>query len=425
MSRISASHIAGLDLVDKLFFNQILVRCLFTEEIGWLKDLDADLNRELTHKGITGVQRQVVRHGVLSRMEAGLSEPLSLLYEVFPDKLPALRPENVTVDQYEQIQRHTLDYFQTMVLVVLEKCHQCDMQMVIEITDALLGKYKKAPATLRYRLVERMFSYEFENAPIDCFTWLAKMGVLKSDKHPGKVLEDKYIPEFLQRLSLLCELEMVCDFTRRPIGLNVCVGSAMVDKSSKDFSQKTIKLLHAQDNKVQDVKYLNNLNRGFPILDLNDLEDPISIQRYFSAVNSYAIRFRVFQGSLASWIGMLCGGYVEILDRQQDQKKPISIFYAGFEGKSLNKTMPKEKPLTLKISKEMSLRGFEITPRTIYEHHRDFKETILKIVTEYYNMKLVENVAIPPYVNDITYGGSIPHFVQLKPKLRRHPHPQV
>ena len=86
MGRISASQAAGLDLIDKLFFNQILVLRLFTEELVWLKDLDADLDRELTNKGITGIQRQVVRHGVLCMMEVELSESLLLLREDFPDE---------------------------------------------------------------------------------------------------------------------------------------------------------------------------------------------------------------------------------------------------------------------------------------------------------------------------------------------------
>lgn len=410
MGRISASHAAGLDLIDKLFFNQILVLCLFTEELVWLKDLDADLDRELTHKGITGVQRQVVKHGVLCMMEAELSESLFLLSEVFPNKLPAL-PDNMTMQQSEELERFDQNFFQATVLAMLSKVHQCDEQVVIKIANALLGKHEKAPATVRYRLVERMFAFEFMFAPIDCFTWLAKMGVLDSNKHPGVALEARYSPEFLQRLALLCELDMQRDYTRRAGRTDGRVSSGLAGRI-KYLSEETIKLLHAKESKDMLVNSLPNLKNSLPIVSLAELENPASIQRFFSQLSKYAMRFRVFKGSLASWIGMLCGGYVEVLHRH-DQKR--LIFAEDFNKGSL----------TQNISDGMSARGFGITTRTIYERHRDFKETVLEIVTTYYHMQFSMSVAIPPCMDDLTYHGLIPQFDQLKPKPRRHPRSQV
>jgi hypothetical protein len=356
---------------------------------------------------VTGVQRQVIKHGVLCMLEAELSESLLLLRETFPN-LPAL-PDGMTMDFHERHERHTAHFFQASVLAMLEKGHQCDTSMVSDITNTLLDKYGKAPATVRYRLVERMFTWEFQFAPIDCFTWLAKMGVLKSNKHPGQALEARYSLEFLQRLALLCEFEMLCGYIRRVTDFDVCVGDEMVAAFKEDLSEETKKLLLAQDYKVREVKHLNNLKHSFPIVSLIELENSESIQHFFSNLNTYATRFRVFQGELSSWIGMLCGGFVEVMNRNGDQNKPI--YSAEFN----------EGSVTECISKGLSKRGFEITARVIYERHRDFKETILKIVTAYYNMKLVENVAIPPELNDLTYHGIIPHWGQLKPKPRRNP----
>lgn len=412
MGRISASHTAGLDLIDKLFFNQILVQCLFTEELLWLKDLDTDLDRELTHKGVTGVQRQVVRHGVLCMLEAELSESLLRLREVFPDKLPAL-PENIKIHQYEQLQRYNLDYFQGTVLAVLSKSHQCDQLVVIEITNSLLGKYKKAPATVRYQLVERMFSYEFINAPIDCFTWLAKMGVLDSSKYPGYRLDARHSPEFLERLTLLCELDVQRDYNQRVTCQDGDI-SWNLTSGIKNLSKKTRRLLFSQVLKAIEVNEMTNLKHSFPIVSLTELEKPDSIQHFFSSMATYATRVRVFQGSLAGWIGMLCGGSVEVLSQRPDQKK--HIYSADAECN--------EGSVTDYISKGMSYRGFPINARTIYERHRDFKETILKMVTTYYHMMLSANVAIPPYMNDLVYHGMILQVGQLKPKPRRNPRPQ-
>lgn len=412
MARITASHAAGLDLIDKLFFNQILVQCLFTEELGWLKDLDADLDRELTHKGVTGDQRQVVRHGVLCMMEAELSESLLLLSEAFPDKLPAL-PDNITMHQFKQVERHNLCFFQAVLLAMLNAAHECDKLVVIEITNALLGKYKNAPPAVRYRLVERMFSYEFMSAPIDCFTWLAKMGVLSSTKHPSVALEARYEPKFIQRLALLCEIDMQRDYIQREISRDDYASLKLI-KEIKNIPEKTRKLLLAQAFKLIETNALSNLKHSVPSFGLAELENSASIQRFFNKLNTYSTRFRVFQGSLASWTGMLCGGYVEVLDRRQDQKNPIYCAEAN-----------KKKSLTQVTSENMSACGFEINARTIYERHRDFKETILKIVTMYYDVTLLVNVAIPPYMNDLAYYGLTPQFGQFKPKPRRRPYAQV
>ncbi|CAN5160751.1 hypothetical protein BH10PSE16_BH10PSE16_39620 [soil metagenome] len=406
MGRISASHVAGLDLIDKLFFNQILVLRLFTEELCWLKDLHADLDRELTHKGITGVQRQVVRHGVLCMMEVELSESLLLLSETMPGKFPAL-PENITKQQFEKVQKISLDFFQGTLLAMLSKSHQCDTLVVIEITNALLGKYDKAPATVRYRLVERMFAFEFMFAPIDCFTWLAKMGVLDSDKYPRDTLVARYSPEFLQRLALLCELDMQRDFTRRIQNPKDRVISRLEGSDTEKITDEIKEIILNHEDKERRVYLLKNLH--FPVVNLVELESPARIEQFFRNQNTYSTRLRAFQGKpLSGWIGMLCGGYVEVLDGLQDQKKLIY-------GADLN-----EGSLTEKISNDMEWRGFEINPRTIYGRHRDFKETVLKFVTGYYKVMLIGNAAIPPNLKDLTYDGLAPHFAQLKPKPRRH-----
>lgn len=60
MARLTPSHVAGLDLIDKLFFNQILVSCRFSEELHWLSELDRDLESEMTGRGLTGLHRQLV-----------------------------------------------------------------------------------------------------------------------------------------------------------------------------------------------------------------------------------------------------------------------------------------------------------------------------------------------------------------------------
>ena len=409
MGRISASHTAGLDLLDQLFFNQILVHCLFTQERRWLNNLAEDLDRELTDKGMAGVQRQVVKHGVLCLMEAELSDSLFLLKETYPENVPPL-PEDITMEQLEESERYKLNFFEGYVLAILSKAHACDKDVTIDITYNLLEKYAQAPATVRYRLMERMFAFEFIAAPIDCFAWLSRMGVLKSVKHPGAALASCHSPEFLPRLALLCEFNVLRDHIRRQVELGTQAADVSVENIRKivEISDKTIRLLSENKKKETDVNNMASTRNSVAIIDLAEIENPAKVNLFFARLHAYTVRFRVFQGSLASWVGMLCGGTVEILQQSQDKKTPI--FTGEFnEGTS-----------TQEVYEQMSKRGFEITPRAIYDRHRDFKETALRAVTIYYKMKLFENGALPPDVKDLTYEAVSWQFEYLTPTARRN-----
>lgn len=405
MGRTSASKTAGLDLVDKLFFNQILVHCFFTEELCWLFDLKKDLKHELEKRGISGLAQQIASHGVLCMMEVELSESLLLLNEVYPNRLPPL-PQDISLEQFESVETYHKHFFQAMILVVLSKAHQTNSDLVFDVTNALLPKYKDAPATVRYRLVERMFSFEFVVAPFDCFVWLSMMGVLNSEKHAGQTLTAKCDTNFLPRLALLCEYDMLRDYCqrngRKPVPTNI----EAIGKIRK-LSPQTVQLLIDQVKKVMEVHHMPDLKHSFPTAQLNKLQDPASVRDFFRRLNSYAVRFRAFQGSLASWVGMLGGGCVEVLNRIGEEKTPI--FVAESNGNTL----------TERIRKGLSTRGIEITARAIYDRHRDFKESTLRIVEHYYNMQLAANIALPPEMGDLIYDSMAPHFELCKPSSRR------
>lgn len=409
MGRISASHTAGLDLLDQLFFNQILVHCLFTQERRWLKNLAEDLDRALTEKGMTGVQRQVVKHGVLCLMEAELSDSLYLLKETYPDKVPAL-PDDITMEQLEESERYKLNFFEAYVLAVLHKAHACDKDVTFDITNNLLEKYAQAPSTVRYRLMERMFAFEFGAAPIDCFAWLSRMGVLKSVKHPGAALTSCHAPEFLPRLALLCEFNVLRDHLRRQVTLSTQTADVSVENIREivDISDKTIGLLSENKRRETDVNNMASMKNSFAVIDLAEIENPAKVQTFFAQLHAYTVRFRVFQGSLASWVGMLCGATVEVLQQSQDKKTPI------FTGEFNQGTLTEE------VYAHMSKRGVEMTPRAIYDRHRDFKETALRAVAIYYKMKLADNVALPPDIKDLTYEAVSWQFERLAPSPRRN-----
>ena len=407
MARISSSHVAGLDLIDKLFFNQILVHCLSTDELLWLKGLDTDLDHELTHSDVTDAQRQVVRHGVLCILEAELSDPLRTPNEIFSVKRPEL-PENIPIKQYEELERYLLDFYIANVIALISVSHKCEQKIIFDIAESLIKKYKKKPisAIVRCYLVEKMFSYEFVNAPIDCFTWLSKMGVLDSKKYRGDRLNSMYRPEFLERLTLLCELDLYREDTSSTFNENEYIEIYSLreiynlPKKTKNF------ILSKISNSFNAIK--GNTKNSIPFLAFEKLENQNSVKDFFSIMesNKNRVRVRSFQGSLGGYIGILCGGYVELLIRDSNKKE--SIYSAESN----------EGSLTDFISKWINSRGFCINARTIYERHREFKETILRITDTYRDMT---KVAIPPYVEDYLYNEIICQGIKLKPKLRRNP----
>lgn len=403
MARLTPSHIAGLDLIDKLFFNQILVFCCFSEELRWLIELDKDLECELTERGLAGPHRQVVKHSVTSLLEADLSESMLQLKEVYPDVCPDF-PSNLDRGICNKVEEHDRFFFKAAFLAVLSKAHQCDSNASVQISGKLVEKYRNAPATFRYRLSDRLFAWNFMAAPVDCFTWLSKMGVLKSSKHPGKFLTERYGPEFLHRLVLLCELDELRSFMRRSSGTKGSNGVVMFDEMSRsgNLTPEAISSLMNKAFKELQVTSMPHLKNSFPCMHLGRLQDSATVQRFFANLNNYSLRVRTFQGGLSSWTGMLCGGIVEVLAGISEEN--TAIYAAQFN----------DGTLTDRISKAMSLRGFLITDRAIYERHRDFKETILKAVETYYRMKLGENVAFPPHSPDVTYDALMIGLARLK-----------
>lgn len=369
MARLTPSHVAGLDLIDKLLFNQILVSCRFSEELHLLNELDRDLESELTGRGLAGLNRQLVKHCVTCLLEADLSDSMLALKEVYPDALPDL-PPGLDLGTYRKIEEYQRNFFKAVVLSVLNKTHQCDSMASIQIAGKLVEKYRKAPATFRYRLTDRLFAWNFIAAPVDCFTWLSKMGILKSAKHPGAALTARYDPEFLQRLALLCELDELRSLVRRSAGAKGSTWAVMLDEVSRrgDLTSEAITPLESKAIKDLLTTSMPHLRSSFPCIQMGRLEHPATVRKFFNDLNNYSVRVRVFQGGLSSWTGMLCAGIVELLDVIYEEKK--AIYVADFN----------DGTLTDRISKGMSSRGFEITARVIYERHRDFKETILKAV---------------------------------------------
>lgn len=405
MGRIPASQVAGLDLVDKLFFNQILVARVFDQEVLWLKNLDTDIERALTRQELTGSARQAIKHCVLCLMEGHLSGSVLGLREAYPGRLPPM-PAGVSDEQFVDNERFKTQYFLAFVVAMLDKYHGCDITPAWAIVDGLLPDYADSPATFRYRLAERMFSLNFIMAPIDCLTWLARMGVLNSAKHPGVALERSYSDDFLHRLALLCDLDVIRDHVRRATGSKDEIRIEDIHKVRTPSAQ-TMKLLLEKHGKAMEARNMPHLKNSFPVIRFAELEQAASVQRYFSGLGQYATRIRTFQGTLASWTGMLCGGYIDILHWSGDGRAPI---YTG----EFN-----DGSLTDRLSRTMSRRGFALTPRSIYERHRDFKDTVLKAVTQYHQSKLMENVALPPDAIDIAYEALAPHFELLAPGPRR------
>lgn len=405
MGRISSSSVAGLDLIDNLFFNQILVHCFFTEELCWLVDLRNEIESELTQKGLEGLQRQMVKHCLLCLLEVELSESLLLFGDAFPDRVPPL-PASPPLEKYEAIDEYNRQFFQAIVLAVLKKFHGCDTDSAMEIRRKLVDKYRMAPATVRYRLVDRMFALEFMAAPIDCFVWLFKMNLLKSTKHQPERLVARYSLDFVQRLALLCEFDMLRGYSRRSRTSDFKIS---IDDIStiRELSEETLDLLNERFRKVTKVNNTSNLKHSFPVINIEELENQSNVEQFFGKFNDYSLRVRAYRSKLGGWLGMISAGCVEVLLRLNDEKQ--TIFSPDFN----------EGTLTNRIRNTMNSRGFTISERVIYEQHRNFKETIFQHVQLYYRMQLAVNVAIPSDLSDMVYDGISPHFELRQPSPRR------
>lgn len=362
VGRISNHQVASLDLLDKVFFNQCVFQFMSESDVAWLIMLDKHISEELNKEELTCQQIQVARHGVLCMMEIEISNSRIDT----PDF--TLDTDKISVKELLDREEKIKDYFFANIGAMQECFHKIRKNLIMDVFISVIKRadYYNAPAIIRQCLVERMLLHEFINAPMELFIWLINNNILSSKKFSRAKRIDINSHLFV-RLILLCEFDLLKKFALLNDEM-ANIKHRIID-ARNDISCLNKRILRRQLH--IDVDHLVD-GGGVIFFTKFNLDDPKAIKSMFNTIGEHLTRNRFFQGPMASWGGIICGGYTDIQYEKNDRKLPV------FSETS------KKVPIANRISDDMKIRGYTIGPRPIYMRHREFKKTLKKRARFYY-----------------------------------------
>lgn len=394
MGRKTPQQMAVLDILDWLYFNQVLVFSIYSQnDREWLKRIVDRVSYSVSETRATGLEAEYLKHCVLCLLEIILADDM----EKFKEKLNTLGlditreyPEGIDADTVHRINNYRRDFFTSYVIAAGRMAHGESINLAAEIAIGLQEQFHDAPALVRYRLAERCMAYEFKEAPLDFFTWLAELQVIRCAKYQSKKLTTP-LPELaITRIGLLCEFEMLRGHIGRTYGV-ANMAEIIIKGNTKKLPETITKQLLNNKHQFEKLTYTESLRKSWLTFVINRRFDSTYVTYFYTQVSHYFQRIRLCQGTQAIWLGTLGGFIVEMEKSYTYPDKPI---YVEINNKGT---------ITDDISTFLRERGFSIKSRGLYEHHNRFAKEIKNKVLFYYTMLDIANVALPPENDDMFY----------------------
>ncbi|MCQ8129473.1 hypothetical protein [Methylomonas rivi] len=394
MGRTPSHQIAILDILDWLYFNQVLVFSVYSQtDREWLKRIVDYVSHSVSETGAVGSEAEYMKHCVLCLLEIFLADDM----EKFKEKLRTLdldiageHPAGIEADTAHRIDEHRRNFFAGYVIAVGRMAHGESINLAAEIAISLQEQFCDAPALVRYRLAERCMAYEYKKAPLDFFTWLAELQVIRCAKYQSKKLTTPLPELVITRIGLLCEFEMLRGHIGRTCGVPN-MAEIMIKGKTEKLPETVTEQLLKNKHQFEKLTYTESLRKSWLTFVINRRLDSAYVTYFYAQVSHYFHRIRLWQGTQASWLGTLGGFIVEMRKSHTYPDRPI---YVEINNKGT---------ITDDISTLLRERGFSINGRGLYEHHNRFAKEIKNKVLFYYTMLDIAKVAPPPENDDMFY----------------------
>jgi hypothetical protein len=391
MSRPPPKQEAAFDVLDWLYFNQILVFSLYSKnDLMWLEWIIDNVADAVRKTGATGLKAECLKHGVYCLLEI-LADDLENSGKNIG--LPYQPP--VGRDDERKSREHVRNLFAGYFILICKRARGESMDPAVEIAVNLLEEIRKAPASVRYRLAERCLAYEYRSAPLDFLAWLAKLGVIRSKKYPSEKIAVTPCDELVARIGLLCEFETIRKFFDRQCNLQHEVNNSAADNILYRWGDKLSlsgKILFRNDSRrVEDLADKPSRVLCFFIDRRHDVK---YVAHFFSKFHQLYHRIRLLQGTQAGWLGALGAFMVEMEKSFNCTKKPV---YNAIDNKGT---------ITDDVSIRLLEQGFSINSQVLYKCHRKFAEKTYRMVQVYY-MQIKEGAALPAQHDDFYFYNII------------------
>lgn len=423
--------------MDILFFNQACLLHFFEEErlfpseteslseLASIHKLMQCVNNEVTSFNATGVAAEVLKHTIYCLLEVAFADNLvekdrsgALDYLKIPEKTRTLLDKHLEVIDpaiAELAYNHQKNFCAGVILALSQMAHNVCSKTAFDIVNKLIPEFQNAPASVKYRLTERVFAFEFLFAPVEFNSWMHQIGVIKSKKFSEARLGTNVSKSFQARIILLCEFILLRDSMPIPHS-NYSSRLKGIDTLLEELKSQMSKTARRQ--LVSEWKFYGHLKhtkddtpatKGMLTVDLTRLDDSQYLHDFLSRFSARHKRSRFWTASQHSWVGVLGASMIHLYHSIIDSRRKITR--NGNNYSKSDQAAVHEETVAQIVSRYLSKNGFDSRPSSIYE---TYKEKFIKKpdglffrAKGYINITNNLNVVFPIDLGDSIYYGFV------------------
>jgi hypothetical protein len=396
MALTTASKAAGIDLLDRLYRNQILVHLLYEPaEREWLERIEKMVQAGIEEQGVGGWQAARLKHLALSVLEILVADEMHAVVARSPFEVPPL-PSDLPLDSVLKVAAFNRKFLAALCVVASDSSGVVNSALAVRVAENLVAGVRHAPVSVRYRLAERVLAFEYPDAPIEALGWLAATGVVPPKKYDGRKVIKPFNEAVAIRVASICELEVLrmsaLRFARmgtKTLSLAHGLRTALADRLPTEASARFLELAQAEERRME-----SPLLGGtcLPVPHPDKWTDKKVIAAFLRECHKLAPYLR------------------SSLEKQSTALTDIAAAMIAVRRKSQDKAVFSETKGTGSIAHDMSAelarRGFTVDPRTLHRHFARLG-THLVLQQHYLDTLKWANVAFPAEWSDIPHLSEV------------------
>lgn len=419
MARITNTQKAGLDFLDQMFFNELVVRRGMNTEDQ--QQLDTIITRvtQMTEKEYSGSEAEIIKHLVYYFLEVTLTDTYYGRGKAIPKGVKHLDLSKETIEAIDHYARNLQLAF---MLSLTEQSTGFDASYALEIFEVVKDEFVGYSAIVRRDLAWRCFVSEFRDASLNSYCWLSASGVLPLTKNSPDRIRSNFDAEFMMRLTLMADYGMITHYLKVTLS-NINTASAVLEHWKHDLKESAIdRLLNIQ--KVFNESSTKSSLHNIPMINIFDLNEKNRVQYFFEQWGKRKVRLRMHPGTLASWLGFLGAGLVEMQLVTEHHSTAKEKFENSVESDEISdlkvpaifNTCDNRDTITEFVKQRLLEYGLQINSDTLYRVHSSMRKTTLPLLEIYCRMTRDSGVVMPATYDDTFYMSLFIHKDKMRTK---------
>lgn len=402
MPRITKAQKAGLDFLDQIFFNEMIVhRGLNVEERQQIRTITARV-AQMAEREHSGVEVEVIKHMAYYLLEIHLVNSVDDWREALPLNLPPLAVPQEAIDTFNQFKEN---WQMASILASSETASEIVPNYAWEIYVRLKDEFAGYSALVRRDLVKRCFVHDCSDASVKAYCWLAISGVLPVSKKVPDQAKCDLSPEFMMRLTLLADYEMVLHDFKKKFS-NYHFAREYLGLAGLNLSKKTIDRLVDALNTYNESSNKPTL-QSIPQLLFCDCTDDKKVWQFFDQWGMRKVGFRMHLGTLASWLSILGAGMIERQIALSSHHEMEDNLTSGADSKApaIFSAFDNTDTISDSVRRNLLEYGLTINPDTLYRSHSMMRKTLLPALIVYCNTTRDVGLVMPSFEEDYLYAS--------------------